>query len=77
LSTFTLERSTLAAYVRTWREGQGLRREDLASRSGLSLGAIQKVEDGRSHRPEARTIAALAAGMGADVRDLLALATGQ
>jgi transcriptional regulator with XRE-family HTH domain len=77
VSTSTLERPTLAEFVRTWREGQGLRREDLASRSGLSLGAIQKVEEGRSHRPQALTIVCLAAGMGADVRDLLQLATGQ
>ncbi len=42
---------SLASRLKTARKAAGLTQEQLAQAAGVSQGAIQKVENGKSHRP--------------------------
>lgn len=55
--------------LRELRQQQGLSANALAKRSGVSRPAITYIEEGR-HRPNHRTIAALADALGVDPADL-------
>lgn len=46
-----------------FRRAAGLRVEDLAERSGLSLSTIKNLESGRNTNPSARTLQRLACGL--------------
>ncbi|MEU4428029.1 helix-turn-helix transcriptional regulator, partial [Actinoplanes sp. NPDC024001] len=50
--------------VRELRQAAGLTLEQLAEASGVSDRAISDMERGHSRAPQARTLAALAAGLG-------------
>ncbi|WP_238008539.1 helix-turn-helix domain-containing protein [Dactylosporangium sp. AC04546] len=52
--------------LRALRRAAGLTMEQLAERSGVSARAISDMERGRSRAPQARTLAALADGLGLD-----------
>src|SRR5215831_2438106 len=56
----------LAALVRDRRRAAGLTQGQLAESSGLSRAAIRDLEQGRTHRPRARSLARLAAALGLD-----------
>src|SRR5215471_8329390 len=56
----------LAALVRDHRRAAGLTQGQLASLSGVSRAAIRDLEQGRTHRPRARSLARLAAALGLD-----------
>ena len=51
----------LAGLLRTQREGAGLTQRELASRAGVSLGALQDLEQGRTTRPRRQSLDRLAA----------------
>lgn len=59
----------LAAAVRALREQQGLTRETLAQRAGLTTGTLARLELGRSDPPWS-TVQAVAAGLGLSVAEL-------
>jgi DNA-binding SARP family transcriptional activator len=50
----------LATLIRTRRGAAGLTQRQLASRSGISLGALQDLEQGRTFRPRPQSLACLA-----------------
>lgn len=54
------ETRQITAMLRLHRERAGLTQQELAHRSGLSVAAIRDLEQGRSRRPRARSIRALA-----------------
>ncbi len=56
----------LGGLVRGWRRAAGLTQRDLAARAGLSVTAVRDLEQGRSHRPRARSLAALAGALSLD-----------
>src|SRR5215469_13765446 len=51
----------LAVLLRTQREGAGLTQRELASQAGISLGALQDLEQGRTSRPRRQSLDRLAA----------------
>jgi DNA-binding SARP family transcriptional activator len=57
----TSSRGLLAVLLRTMREGAGLTQRELASRAGISLGALQDLEQGRTSRPRRQSLDRLAA----------------
>src|SRR5215469_7919149 len=54
----------LAVLLRTQREGAGLTQRELASQAGISLGALQDLEQGRTSRPRRQSLDRLAAVLG-------------
>lgn len=42
---------SLGQYIREARTGQGLSQDELVRRTGLSLSALRKIEDGRTESP--------------------------
>jgi transcriptional regulator with XRE-family HTH domain len=56
----------LDGLLRGWRQAAGLTQRDLAARSGLSVTAVRDLEQGRSHRPQAGSLAALVGALGLD-----------
>jgi transcriptional regulator with XRE-family HTH domain/tetratricopeptide (TPR) repeat protein len=66
----------LALLLRRWRQRRLLTQEDVARRSGLSVGTIAGLERGRTQRPRGATLRLLsdALGLGADERSALAAA---
>ncbi len=64
----------LGGLVRGWRRAAGLTQRELAARSGLSVTAVRDLEQGRSHRPRAGSLAALAGALGLDAGQAAALA---
>ena len=54
---------TLAALLRTRREGAGLTQRQLAHRAGISLGALEDLEQGRTVQPRPESLAGLAAAL--------------
>lgn len=67
-------RARLGGLVRGWREMAGLSQRELAARSGLSVTAVRDLEQGRSRRPRAGSLAALARALGLDAEQAAALA---
>ena len=69
----------LGGSLQEWRRAAGLTQRELAARSGLSLAAVRDLEQGRSHRPRAGSLAALAGVLGLDAGQaaVLAAASGQ
>src|ERR1700722_17578924 len=63
-----------AGLVRGGRRAAGLTQRELAARSGLSVTAVRDLEQGRSHRPRAGSLAALAGALGLDAGQAAALA---
>src|SRR5215471_3509401 len=69
----------LAALVRDHRLAAGLTQGQLAESSGVSRAAIRDLEQGRTHRPRAGSLARLAAALGLDAiraAELVVLARG-
>src|SRR5215469_14586909 len=67
----------LAALLREHRRAAGLTQGELAESSGVSRAAIRDLEQGRTHRPRAGSLARLADALGlkaAQARELAALA---
>jgi DNA-binding SARP family transcriptional activator/tetratricopeptide (TPR) repeat protein/DNA-binding XRE family transcriptional regulator len=50
--------------LRDRRQERGLSQRELAARAGLSLGAVRDLEQGRSNRPQVRSLEALAEALG-------------
>jgi transcriptional regulator with XRE-family HTH domain len=59
----------LAGIVRRCRASAGLTQAELAVRTGMSLGAVRDLEQGRTTRPHRRSLNRLAAGLGVDPPD--------
>ena len=53
----------LAALMRTHREAAGLTQRQLASQAGISLGALQDLEQGRTRCPQPRSLSRLAGAL--------------
>lgn len=69
----------LATLMRTQREAAGLTQRQLASAGGVSLGALQDIEQGRTVQPRPGTVGALAAALqlsGSQREDLDSASTG-
>ncbi|GAA1415008.1 ATP-binding protein [Catellatospora coxensis] len=66
MTTAPVQASTFGNLLRTLRRAAGLTLEQLAERSGISTRAISDMERGHSRAPQARTLAALADGLGLD-----------
>jgi len=64
----------LGASVQEHRRAAGLTQQQLAQRSGLSVGAVRDLEQGRSSRPRRGSLDALARALGLDVPQSAALA---
>jgi len=64
----------LGTLVREHRRAAGLTQRQLAGRSGLSVAAVRDLEQGRSRRPRAGSLAALAHALGLEDRQAAALA---
>jgi DNA-binding SARP family transcriptional activator len=56
--------------LRGWRRAAGLSQRDLAERSGLGLGTIRDLEQGRIRRPRPASLRRLAAALGVTERQL-------
>jgi DNA-binding SARP family transcriptional activator/DNA-binding XRE family transcriptional regulator len=54
----------LVRYVRQYRESAGLTQQRLATLTGMSLGALRDLEQGRTTQPTQRTLDQLAAALG-------------
>jgi tetratricopeptide (TPR) repeat protein/DNA-binding SARP family transcriptional activator len=67
----------LGALVRQHRRAVGLTQRQLAGRSGLSVAAVRDLEQGRSRRPRAGSLAALAHALGLEDRQAAALAAAR
>jgi DNA-binding SARP family transcriptional activator len=67
----------LGALVREHRRAAGLTQRQLADRSGLSVAAVRDLEQGRSRRPRAGSLAVLARALGLDDRQSAALAAAR
>lgn len=71
---------SLAGLVRALRERVPLSQEELAQRSGLSVGTIRGLESGRIHRPRSGSVRGLADALGLtdeDRKALVVVARGQ
>jgi DNA-binding SARP family transcriptional activator len=64
----------LGGLVRGWRVMAGLSQRELAARSGLSVTAVRDLEQGRSRRPRAGSLTALARALGLNAEQAAALA---
>jgi DNA-binding SARP family transcriptional activator/DNA-binding XRE family transcriptional regulator len=64
----------LGGLVREWRGMAELSQRELAARSGLSVTAVRDLEQGRSRRPRAGSLTALARALGLDAEQAAALA---
>src|ERR1700729_3636618 len=64
----------LGALVGGWRRAAGLTQRELAAGSGLSVTAVRDLEQGRSRRPRAGSLAALAGVLGLDAGQAAVLA---
>src|SRR3984957_3925149 len=64
----------LGGLVRGWRGMAGLSQRELAARSGLSVTAGRDLEQGRSGRPRAGSLTALARALGLNAEQAAALA---
>ena len=64
----------LGGLVRGWRGMAGLSQRELAARSGLSVTAVRDLEQGRSRRPRAGSLTALARALGLNAEQAAALA---
>jgi DNA-binding SARP family transcriptional activator len=64
----------LGGLVRGWRGMAGLSQRELAARSGLSVTVVRDLEQGRSRRPRAGSLSALARALGLDAEQAAALA---
>ncbi|BBH68192.1 hypothetical protein ACTI_48770 [Actinoplanes sp. OR16] len=62
--------SEFGSHLRGLRQAAGLTMEQLAESSGVSARAISDMERGHSRAPQARTLAALAGGLGVDAGEL-------
>src|SRR5215213_7746286 len=51
---------SFAEQLRRYRTGAGLSQEELAERAGLTAAAVSQLERGVRHRPQPRTVRALA-----------------
>jgi DNA-binding SARP family transcriptional activator/DNA-binding XRE family transcriptional regulator len=60
----------VAELVRRHREAAGLTQRQLADRAGISIGALQDLEQGRTTRPRQASLARLAAGLSLSVGQL-------
>src|ERR1700689_2301720 len=49
-----------SALLRDYRRAAALTQHELASRAGVSVGAVRDLEQGRTHRPRPAVLAALA-----------------
>jgi transcriptional regulator with XRE-family HTH domain len=58
--------------VRRLREAADLRQQDLATAAGVAISIITQIEQGRTTDPRLSTLAAIAKGLGMDLRDLVA-----
>jgi DNA-binding SARP family transcriptional activator/tetratricopeptide (TPR) repeat protein len=67
----------LGALVREHRRAAGLTQRQLANRSGLSVAAVRDLEQGRSRRPRAGSLAGLARALGLDDRQSAELAAAR
>src|SRR5215472_14554087 len=56
----TSSRGPLAVLLRARRENAGLTQRELASQAGISLGALQDLEQGRTGRPRRQSLDRLA-----------------
>src|SRR5690348_6951197 len=54
------DHGALAGLLRAHRESAGLTQQQLATQAGISLGALQDVEQGRTARPRGRSLDRLA-----------------
>jgi DNA-binding SARP family transcriptional activator/DNA-binding XRE family transcriptional regulator len=66
----------LGGLVRDRRQACGLTQRELASRSGLSLGTVRDLEQGRTRRPHGSSLTALAAVLGLSVEHISELGAG-
>jgi DNA-binding SARP family transcriptional activator/transcriptional regulator with XRE-family HTH domain len=68
----------ISALVRRWRVARGLTQQQLAERSGVSIGSLRDLEQGRRERPRSRSLDRLADALGLDPRqrEQLAQAAG-
>lgn len=55
------------------RRARGMRREELATRAGVSVDYVIRLEQGRATRPSARIVDALAAALGLSVEETMVL----
>jgi DNA-binding SARP family transcriptional activator/tetratricopeptide (TPR) repeat protein/DNA-binding XRE family transcriptional regulator len=70
----------LSAKVRAYRNDSGLTQTELAGRSGISVGTVRDLEQGRTRRPRPAVLAALADTLclgSAQVAELMRAATAQ
>ncbi len=70
----------LGVLMRSRREGAGLTQRQLAVRAGVSVGAVQDIEQGRTASPRPGSLARLAAALelgGREVEDLVSLSEGR
>jgi DNA-binding SARP family transcriptional activator/tetratricopeptide (TPR) repeat protein/DNA-binding XRE family transcriptional regulator len=69
---------TAGVLVRRWRAAAGLTQQELATRAGVSVGAVRDLEQGRVTRPQPRILERLAGalGLGSGQRADLAAAAG-
>jgi DNA-binding SARP family transcriptional activator len=63
--------------LRAWRRAAGLSQRDLAERSGLSVGAIRDLEQGRTRRPRPVSSRRLASALGVSAREVDAALGGE
>lgn len=61
----------LGRRIRCEREAAELSYRDVRERSGLALGHLQRLEQGRVAHPRPDTLRALAGALGVDYRELL------
>ena len=64
----------LAAVLRSSRMLAGLTQRELAARAGVGVGALEDIEQGRTHRPRRQSLARLAMALGVGADQLAALA---
>jgi transcriptional regulator with XRE-family HTH domain len=67
----TMNRQSSEVNVQEVREAQGLSREGLASKAGLSLRTIERLESGEIKRPHRATVAVIATALDVDPALLL------
>jgi transcriptional regulator with XRE-family HTH domain/DNA-binding winged helix-turn-helix (wHTH) protein len=65
--------ATLGVLLATYRRTAGLTQLELATRAGLSLGAVRDLEQGRRRRPRPDSVARLAEALGLDTARASAL----
>ena len=58
----------ISALVRRWRRARGLTQQQLAERSGISIGSLRDLEQGRLKRPRPRSVDRIADALSLDPR---------